>query len=31
VHHWVLTNDPRVAKRYGATWQIRNGRLTPIR
>jgi len=31
VHHWVLTNDPRVAQRYGATWQIRNGRLTPIR
>jgi hypothetical protein len=30
VHHWVLTNDPRVARRYGATWQIRNGRLTPI-
>jgi hypothetical protein len=27
VHHWVLTNDPRVAKRYGATWAIRNGRL----
>jgi hypothetical protein len=31
VRHWVLTNDPRVAKRYGATWQIRNGRLTRIR
>ena len=27
VHHWVLTNDPRVAKRYGATWAIRSGRL----
>jgi hypothetical protein len=27
VHHWVLTNDPRVAKRYGATWAIRGGRL----
>ena len=27
VHHWALTNDPRVAKRYGATWAIRSGRL----
>ncbi len=27
VHHWVLTNDPRVARRYGATWAIRKGRL----
>jgi hypothetical protein len=27
VHHWVLTNDLRVAKRYGATWAIRAGRL----
>jgi hypothetical protein len=27
VHHWVLTKDPRVAKRYGATWAIRGGRL----
>jgi hypothetical protein len=27
VHHWVLTSDPRVARRYGATWAIRNGRL----
>ena len=25
--HWVLTNDPRVARRYGATWAIRSGRL----
>jgi hypothetical protein len=27
VRHWVLTDDPRVAKRYGATWAIRAGRL----
>ena len=27
VHHWVLTNDPAVAQRYGATWAIRSGRL----
>ena len=27
VRHWVLTSDPRVARRYGATWAIRNGRL----
>jgi hypothetical protein len=27
VRHWTLTNDPRVATRYGATWAIRAGRL----
>ncbi|HEU6451739.1 MAG TPA: hypothetical protein VFT57_09990, partial [Gemmatimonadaceae bacterium] len=27
VRHWVLTNDPNVAERYGATWAIRRGRL----
>jgi hypothetical protein len=27
VRRWVLTSDPRVAERYGATWAIRNGRL----
>jgi hypothetical protein len=27
VRHWTLTNDPRVAERYGATWAIRSGRL----
>jgi hypothetical protein len=27
VRHWVLTNDPAVARRYGATWAIRSGRL----
>ena len=31
VRHWLATNDPRVAARYGATWAIRNGRLYPIR
>jgi hypothetical protein len=30
VRHWVLTNDPRVARRYGATWAIRGGRLYPL-
>jgi hypothetical protein len=30
VKHWVLTNDPRVAERYGATWQVRAGRLTRV-
>jgi hypothetical protein len=30
VRHWVLTNDPRVARRYGATWAIRAGRLYPL-
>ncbi len=27
VRHWSLTNDPAVARRYGATWAIRSGRL----
>jgi hypothetical protein len=27
VQHWVLTNDPSVARRYDATWAIRKGRL----
>jgi hypothetical protein len=27
VKHWILTKDPRVAERYGATWAIRSGRL----
>jgi hypothetical protein len=27
VDHWLRTNDPRVAERYGATWAIRGGRL----
>jgi hypothetical protein len=27
IQHWVLTNDPRIARRYHATWAIRSGRL----
>jgi uncharacterized membrane protein len=27
VRHWTRTDDPRVARRYGATWAIRSGRL----
>jgi hypothetical protein len=27
VVHWSATNDPAVARRYGATWAIRKGRL----
>ena len=27
VRHWLRTNDPRVPRRYGATWAIRSGRL----
>jgi hypothetical protein len=27
VHRWVATNDPAIARRYGATWAIRAGRL----
>jgi hypothetical protein len=31
IQHWVLTNDPAIARKYGATWQIRSGRLSRIR
>jgi hypothetical protein len=27
VQSWVRTNDPAIARRYGATWAIRDGRL----
>jgi hypothetical protein len=27
VHRWIRTNDPAIARRYGATWAIRAGRL----
>ncbi|HEY8645996.1 MAG TPA: hypothetical protein VIL77_08990 [Gaiellaceae bacterium] len=27
IRRWVLTNDPAIAKKYGATWAIRGGRL----
>jgi len=27
IRHWVLTNDPAIARKYGATWAIRSGRL----
>jgi hypothetical protein len=30
VRHWVLTADPRVAAKYGATWEIRAGRLREL-
>jgi hypothetical protein len=30
VRRWVRTNDPAIATRYGATWQIRDGRLSRI-
>jgi hypothetical protein len=31
IQHWVLTNDPAIPRKYGATWQIRSGRLSRIR
>jgi hypothetical protein len=31
VRHWVQTDDPSVPARYGATWQIRSGRLARVR
>jgi hypothetical protein len=27
VQRWVRTNDPAIARKYGATWAIRSGRL----
>jgi hypothetical protein len=27
VIHWIASNDPAVARRYGASWAIRKGRL----
>ena len=27
VQNWAVSNDPAIAKRYGATWAIRSGRL----
>jgi len=30
VHRWIQSNDAGIARRYGATWQIRAGRLTRI-
>jgi hypothetical protein len=27
VHRWIHSNDPAIARRYGATWAIRAGRL----
>jgi hypothetical protein len=27
IRHWVQTNDPAIARKYGATWAIRSGRL----
>jgi hypothetical protein len=30
VQRWVRTGDPAIARRYGATWQIREGRLSRV-
>jgi hypothetical protein len=30
VHRWVATGDEAIARRYGATWQIRGGRLSRV-
>ena len=30
VRRWVRNNDPAIVKRYGATWQIRDGRLSRV-
>jgi hypothetical protein len=27
IRRWVLTNDPAIERKYGATWAIRGGRL----
>jgi hypothetical protein len=30
VRRWVRTGDPAIARHYGATWQIRDGRLSRV-
>ena len=30
VRRWIHSNDPRIARKYGATWAIRRGRLYPL-
>jgi hypothetical protein len=30
VHRWIATHDERIAHHYGATWQIRAGRLSRV-
>ena len=30
VKHWVLNDDPAIARKYGATYQIRRGRLQRV-
>jgi hypothetical protein len=30
VQHWIATRDPAIPRRYGATWQIRSGRLARV-
>jgi hypothetical protein len=30
VRGWILSNNPAVARKWGATWQIRNGRLSRV-
>jgi hypothetical protein len=27
IRRWLQTNDPAIARKYGATWAIRGGRL----
>ena len=27
INRWIQTNDPAIARKYGATWAIRSGRL----
>ena len=30
VHRWIQSDDPAIARRYGATWQILGGRLARV-
>jgi hypothetical protein len=30
VHRWIATHDEAIARRYGATWEIRSGRLARV-
>ena len=31
INRWLRTNDPAIARKYGATWAIRRGRLYRLR
>jgi hypothetical protein len=30
VRRWLATGDPSIPRRYGATWEVRDGQLRPL-